>query len=980
MAGNSTISITFKLDGDNKGFKELAKDANGFKKVMTSTLSEAQKFNTRAINFAAITTGIDQAQQSLVQMQAMFKGLADAYAVQITAERQLETVMRQRMEATDAEIQSIKDLASAQQALGIIGDEVQLSGAQQLATFLTERESLVALLPALNNLLAQQKGLNATNQDAINIGNLLGKAMMGQTASLRRVGITFDAAEDAAVKYGTELERAATLAQIITNNVGQMNAELAKTDPGKQKQLENTLGDLQEKLGELTKGALPFLTVAANVTVVAGGIAKLAVTVKTATGAVAAMHLGSKAASAGVLALGVSTRHTTAVTRIFSGALKSGAYSATAFKLALRGLMISTGVGIAIMALTSIIEALSNTEEEATGNAKQLNEANKAYKSAAAGAKAEIDKQIRSLGALIAAKKDTTAAVKELNRTYGDIFGRYQTASAWYDTLTKKSKIYAKQVGYEAQARILATNIAEKEIELETLYARAKELRESGRDTEEKRVLGTYWNAAGQRVSGFVKKQVDTEEYADLKTAIAGARTELGSLNSQLGIAQTKLGEAASEMDGIRDAAEKANGVLDVSKMNLAQVAEAITETETALKNTTDGKEIAQLKAYNAQLHARRDALQQIIGLAAKRAAASKTPTAKDTEPLWREDAANLKEIGENIAILNKQLQTATVEEAALINKQIEKWQEKADAIKKAGKAETSTGAPAAVWKDDASTLAEIEDNLAVLSDKLQGASIQEASAINQQIDLWQEKADAIRAAGRATEEANASAADSFAAGWGAVRRTSDSVMGLTDAINGNGNAWQTVCGIIDGVLGMYEGFQTISKIIKLLSSASAAHAAAKTAEAGAVAGEATAQAAATAVIVPASAARTAANIIEAASWSQLAAAQTFAAHAWIPFAGTAIAASFVATQQALIAAAAIPKFAEGGIAFGPTLGLFGEYPGAGNNPEVVAPLDKLRNMLDLGPRNDGGRVEFTIKGRTLVGILNKENNHEKRS
>lgn len=43
--------------------------------------------------------------------------------------------MRQRMGATDKEIQSIKELASAQQEIGVIGDEVQLSGAQQVATF-----------------------------------------------------------------------------------------------------------------------------------------------------------------------------------------------------------------------------------------------------------------------------------------------------------------------------------------------------------------------------------------------------------------------------------------------------------------------------------------------------------------------------------------------------------------------------------------------------------------------------------------------------------------------------------------------------------------------------------------------------------------------------------------------------------------------------------------------------------------------------
>ena len=38
--------------------------------------------------------------------------------------------------------------------------------------------------------------------------------------------------------------------------------------------------------------------------------------------------------------------------------------------------------------------------------------------------------------------------------------------------------------------------------------------------------------------------------------------------------------------------------------------------------------------------------------------------------------------------------------------------------------------------------------------------------------------------------------------------------------------------------------------------------------------------------------------------------------------------------------------FANGGIISGPTLGLMGEYPGASHNPEVVAPLDKLKSLI----------------------------------
>lgn len=179
------------------------------------------------------------------------RGSQDAWNIQMQAEVKLATVMRQRVNASDAEIDSIKRLASAQQAVGVIGDEVQLAGAQQLATFISRKDSLDKLLPSMNNLLAQQKGLNATDQDAVNIGNLMGKVLQGQTSALTRVGITFTAAEEKVLKYGNEQERAATLAQVINNNVGQMNEALANTPEGKLKQHANTMGDLQERVGRL---------------------------------------------------------------------------------------------------------------------------------------------------------------------------------------------------------------------------------------------------------------------------------------------------------------------------------------------------------------------------------------------------------------------------------------------------------------------------------------------------------------------------------------------------------------------------------------------------------------------------------------------------------------------------------------------------------------------------------------------------------
>lgn len=62
-----------------------------------------------------------------------------------------------------------------------------------------------------------------------------------------------------------------------------------------------------------------------------------------------------------------------------------------------------------------------------------------------------------------------------------------------------------------------------------------------------------------------------------------------------------------------------------------------------------------------------------------------------------------------------------------------------------------------------------------------------------------------------------------------------------------------------------------------------------------------------------------------------------------------------------------IPAFANGGIISGPTMGLMGEYPGAKSNPEVVAPLDKLKDMLGGG---QGGT--FVLRGQDLLLSVNR--------
>lgn len=98
-----------------------------------------------------------------------------------------------------------------------------------------------------------------------------------------------------------------------------------------------------------------------------------------------------------------------------------------------------------------------------------------------------------------------------------------------------------------------------------------------------------------------------------------------------------------------------------------------------------------------------------------------------------------------------------------------------------------------------------------------------------------------------------------------------------------------------------------------------------------------------------------------------------------------------IAAGVGMVAAGALIKaqftkvkgFATGGLVFGPTLGLVGEGPGTSRtNPEVIAPLDKLKSFI-----NPAGAAtvampqgEWKIRGRDLVFVMTQTQKTQRRA
>lgn len=801
MAGKSTISITFKLDGDGKGFKDLSQNADGLKQAMTAAIVEADKLKSSLINWSqgvqalgAVSNAVGQLNGTLQDITADSRAFGAAMRVANTMagknaegfaklKNQVAELAKNVPVARDelanglyqvvsnsvpennwinflnksakASVGGVADLGEvvkvtstviknyglAWDAAESVQDKIQLTAKNGVTSF----EQLAQALPrvtanastlgvSVDELLASFATLTGvsgnTNEVATQMAAIftaLVKPSSEATEMAEKMGIEFNAASikaagglrnfltqlDASVKeyaaangvleqevyaklFGSaESLRALTpltnqLAEKFSENVdamansaGTINAaynEMSSTGSATTQMLKNQLGAITDVVAGFVGSAMPFVSFIANTGVMVMSITSLVKTIKALNIQQAILTLRSKAGGAAMLLFGLNASRSAAFTRVFSAALKSGAYSATAFKIALKGLMITTVVGAAIVAVTSVIEYFVNKTDEATDKTNEFSEAEDAYKNAAANTKVELDKEIKALGDLITAKKDTTDAVNHLNAVYGDLFGSHKTASEWYDTLTRKSQIYVKQIGYEAQAKVLATKLAEKQIELEDNYAKRRELWKAG--GAQKTTKRTITNRSTGGDSYEVVTTEDTKEYADLKDSARGLIPEIQSLQRQLGIAQAHMADCSKQMAAVDAKMGRNNKTVKVSAMTYQQVADAIEKTEKKLKNTTDGKEIAKLKAYNTELHNRKKLLDKSLGFDTFKGNKSGS---KKNKPVA--DPKTYEQLSTNIEYYKKKFTTASTAEQEKIRANIQAWEKKKAAIELAQKA-----------------------------------------------------------------------------------------------------------------------------------------------------------------------------------------------------------------------------------------------------------------------------------------------------
>lgn len=224
------------VDGEQRrtgrSAQKAAEGVGGFGKSLLKT----------AVAFTAAYAGA----QSL---KDLYSSSVDAAKKAISAHTRLVTLMTNVKGTTTGQIENIGTLSSKYAENTTVSGRMTKLGMSQVATFQLHASSLKKLIPSYLDLAVGSHGMRVEEEQAIQTGNLLGKALTGQAGALKRVGISFTGAQEKILKTGTESQRVATAIQVIQQNYGNLARKMAETPEGRIIRLEKAFGRVRTEIG-----------------------------------------------------------------------------------------------------------------------------------------------------------------------------------------------------------------------------------------------------------------------------------------------------------------------------------------------------------------------------------------------------------------------------------------------------------------------------------------------------------------------------------------------------------------------------------------------------------------------------------------------------------------------------------------------------------------------------------------------------------
>lgn len=434
------------------------------------------------------------------------------------------------------------------QQMGIEFDAAAIKAAGGMRNFLTDLDKNVKAYASKSGMLEQE---------------IYGK-LFGSAESLRALG---PLTGQLAAKFNENVEAMKGSAGTIDDAFSIMSSSGAAS----LQILKNKFAEVGDAIASTMGGIMPVLNITAQIGNTVIAVTAMVSGLKNLAKIQAIVKVRTMAMNAASLVWNATSVRMNALVQVCSASFRGAAVSATTLKLAIQGLLISTGVGVAIVALTEVIAAFTSKSADAQTQAEDTAESMKGFGDAADDIKTAYDSALKNTYADLMAKyeklkagwralsteqqkmawiKDNQSAFNELRLKIGNVTEAENIFNRKTDAVVEAFKQRALAAAYAAKL----TALYQRQIELldkkqKITKTIADDAKQGGRRAKEGDIVPESWRSDRYGKVGrdgqwrFTK--VGAERYNGTNvsgnTQINSVDKEIKSVNRQIGDTQKQL-------------------------------------------------------------------------------------------------------------------------------------------------------------------------------------------------------------------------------------------------------------------------------------------------------------------------------------------------------------------------------------------------------------------------------------------------------
>jgi TP901 family phage tail tape measure protein len=434
------------------------------------------------------------------------------------------------------------------QQMGIEFDAAAIKAAGGMRNFLTDLDKNVKAYASKSGMLEQE---------------IYGK-LFGSAESLRALG---PLTGQLAAKFNENVEAMKGSAGTIDDAFSIMSSSGAAS----LQILKNKFAEVGDAIASTMGGIMPVLNITAQIGNTVIAVSAMVSGLKNLAKIQAIVKVCTMAMNAASLVWNATSVRMNALTQVISASFRGAAVSATTLKLAIQGLLISTGVGVAIVALTEVIAAFTSKSADAQTQAEDTAESMKGIGDAADDIKTAYDSALKNTYADLMAKyeklkagwralsteqqkmawiKDNQSAFNELRLKIGNVTEAENIFNRKTDAVVEAFKQRALAAAYAAKL----TALYQRQIELldkkqKITKTIADDAKQGGRHAKEGDIVPESWRSDRYGKVGsdgqWRFNKVGAERYNGTNvsgnTQINSVDKEIESVNRQIGDTQKQL-------------------------------------------------------------------------------------------------------------------------------------------------------------------------------------------------------------------------------------------------------------------------------------------------------------------------------------------------------------------------------------------------------------------------------------------------------